>query len=40
MQFENGEVITLYGIGYDEVKYAPKEMEEFFELLRTYAVVE
>ena len=36
MQFENGEVITLYGIGYDEVKYAPEELNEFLKYLRSF----
>ena len=38
MQFNNGEVITLYGIGYDNAEYAPEELDEFLKYLRSFVI--
>lgn len=36
--FSNGDVVQLYGVGYDGAMYAPEELGEFLKYLRTFAV--
>ena len=34
--FSNGDVVELYGVGYDGAMYAPEELDEFLRYLRSF----